>query len=65
MPIFSISNVAREKHRVVFEDDGGNVLHKPTGQRFDFIISSGVYFIKMKVHKSLLGDAHVGRRGMP
>ena len=47
MPIFSVSNVAKDQHRVVFDDDGGHVIHKPTGNRFDFIIASGVYALKM------------------
>ena len=65
LPIFSVSHVARDKHRVVFEDDGGHVVHKPTGSRFDFIISSGVCFIKMRVPRSVIEDTPVGRHGIP
>ena len=42
MPIFAMSNVARDKNQVVFEDDGGYALHTPTGKRYDFIIAQGV-----------------------
>ena len=48
---------------IVFGDDGGYVLHKPTGRRFDFVISSAVYFIKMTVHRRLLKDGSGGRHG--
>ena len=46
MPIFSMSEMAKDKHSITFEEDGGYVIHKPTGHRYDFIIRSGVYFIK-------------------
>ena len=65
MPIFSVSNIAKDKHRVVFEDDGGHVLHEPSGYRIDFIIPSGVYFIKMLVPRSMVKGTTFGRHGVP
>ena len=62
MPLFSIYEVAMDKHRAVFEDYGGYIEHKPTGQRVDFIVSSGVYFINMKVRRELV-DPSLGRHG--
>ena len=62
MPRCSISCVAKDKHRAVFEDNGGYILHKPTGHKFEFIIASGVYFIKMLVPRRLV-DPGFGRHG--
>ena len=62
MPILSVGELTDTQHKVDFEDRGGDILHKPTGHRFEFIISPGVYFIQMRVRRSLV-EPGLGRPG--
>ena len=65
-PTFSINQVARDKHRIIVDEDEGVIIHKPTGARIPFIMRNGVYFINMRVPKALArpADTHVRRHGM-
>ena len=38
-----------EHNTVVFNNDGGYILHKQTGRRMSFIERDGVYFVRMKM----------------
>ena len=70
LPIFSIGQVAKDKHRVIFDEDEGVIVHKPTGKEIPFIMRNGVYFIKMRVPRALVQpnegqpNQSFGRRGM-
>ena len=54
LPIFSLNQVARDKHRVILGEDKGVIVHKPSGAEFPFIVRNGVYFLKLRVPKKLL-----------
>ena len=41
MPIFSRNQIAREKHRIILEDDDGTIIHKPSGDMYHFIAALG------------------------
>ena len=49
MPIVYLKQVAREKHRIILEDDHGTIIHKPSGDLNHFIAALWVYFIEIKV----------------
>ena len=48
-PILSVRRIVRRGNKVVFDDDGGYILHKATGNKMRFVEREGVYFIKMKI----------------
>ena len=51
MPIFSISKRGKEGYRSYFDDEGGEMIHKKTGEVTPIVARMGVYFIQMKVPK--------------
>ena len=56
MPIISTNCLAREDNDITFRANDGYVLHNPTGERTPFVARDGVYFMQMRVPRSLLGD---------
>ena len=50
----AVVEYTEEDFEVTFRKTGGTVLNMKTGQTFDFVKASGVYFIKMRVPKALL-----------
>ena len=62
MPIISVLELAKKKHRIVLEEDGGYVEHTITGQTTRIIERDGVYFLKMIINP-LVPDTTFGRQG--
>ena len=54
VPILSVGELTDSKHKVDFEDHGGEILHKPTGTVTPFVRKLGVYFVKIMVPRSSL-----------
>ena len=54
MPIFSLNGLAKEKHRIILDEDAGLLIHKPTGIKYPFVAAAGVYFILMRVPRSYM-----------
>ena len=51
---FSISQYTLDDYDITFRKDGGSVVHPPTGESFEFLKTANVYFIKMRVPRSLV-----------
>ena len=49
MPILSVGELTDTQHKVDFEHDGGEIIHKPTQTITPFIRRAGVYFVKLLV----------------
>ena len=49
MPIFSISKRGKEGYRAYFDDEGGELLHKASGEVTPIVARMGVYFVQMRV----------------
>ena len=52
MPILSVGELTDSEHKVDFEKEGGEILHKPTQTVTPFIRKAGVYFVKLLVPRS-------------
>ena len=48
-PILSVRRIVKQGNVVVFQEQGGYILHKKSGRRINFIEREGVYFVKMKL----------------
>ena len=46
--------MAKDKHRVILDEDAGTLIHKPSGNEYPFIAAAGVYFFAMKVPRSYI-----------
>ena len=51
MPIISVRRVAKNKNRVLVEDEGGHIESKSTGMHIPLFQHEGVYFLKLKIKK--------------
>ena len=60
MPILSISRRGKEGYRTYFDEDGGELVHKATGEVTPLIARTGVYFVKMRVPRDIVGKASEG-----
>ena len=48
--------MAKEKNIVTLDDVRCSLYHTPTGETYDFVAASGVYFIKVKVPNTYMGS---------
>ena len=48
-PILNVRRIVKQGNIVVFQEQGGYILHKKTGRQINFIEREGVYFVKMKL----------------
>ena len=57
MPIFSIAKRGKEGYLTYFDELGGELVHKASGQVTPIIARMGVYFIQMRVPKWVVDPA--------
>ena len=60
MPILSTHELARNGHKIVYDEDEGYIIHKQTGDVTKFIQHSGVYFLQLFVPKNTGADNSKG-----
>ena len=60
MPILSIGEVNEDNCETTFRKDGGVINHLDTHKQIEFVKRAGVYFVKMRVPKSLIEDMQGG-----
>ena len=56
MPILSTHELSRNHHRIEYEEDGGIIRNKATGEETPFIQRAGVYFVKLFFPKELVSE---------
>ena len=56
MPILSTHELARNNHRLEYDEHEGLIRHKPTGRTNKIIQRAGVYFIQLFVPKHVVLD---------
>ena len=65
MPNVSISKRATEKDRTHFDEYGGELLHKPTGEVTPIVARMGVYFVQMRVPNAIVNPSEGFQRPGP
>ena len=55
--LLSVSKIASKGNRVVFEDDGGYIESKTSGERSWLTQSGGMYYLKMWVSRKSSAEA--------
>ena len=63
MPIFSLNGMAKQKNRIILDEDFGTIVDKQTSEEYPFVAASGVYFILMRVPRSYLERKSKEREG--
>ena len=53
MPILSTNELARNGHKLEYEEDHGYIINKKTGHRTNFIAAAGVYFVQLLVRNDV------------
>ena len=52
MPILSTHELARNGHKVIYDEHEGYIVNKATGDTTKFLQHSGVYFLQLLVPKA-------------
>ena len=58
MPITSLRLWAKAGHRNILDHDSGEFIHRETNEVDPYVAKHGVYFMKMRVDRSLLPADH-------
>ena len=46
-PILSVRKIVKRGSMVVFQNQGGYIVHNATGRKINFVERDGVYFVRM------------------
>ena len=66
MAVMSTSKRGKENYKCWFDDEGGELVHRLTGEVTPLIARLGVYVVKMKVPRDIAGkDASTVGRPAP
>ena len=60
MPILSTHELAKNGHRLEYDEDYGYIVNKQTGEKTRFIQRDGVYFLPLLMPKSTGATEDVG-----
>ena len=67
MPILSTHELARNNHKLEYDEDKGLIRNKTTGETTSFVQRAGVYFIQLFVPKQTtiaqIDKSPFGRQG--
>ena len=55
-PILSVRKIVKKGNMVVFQYQGGFIVHKTAGRKINFVDRDGVYVVRMKLPASMAKD---------
>ena len=62
-PILSVRKIVKKANMVVFQNQGGYIVHKATGRNINIVDRDGVYFVRMKLLECIAKDVESNESG--
>ena len=62
-PILSVRKIVKRGNMVVFQDQGGYIVHKVTGRKINFVERDGVYIVRIHFPECTIKDVETNESG--